>query len=356
MKYMQCSIAFYATLKQNQAMDSRELQIFQYLARHLHFGKTASAHYLSPSTLSRMIRRMELQLGTSLFLRDNRSVQLTVAGANLLAYADQQQEQWIRLKDSINQDQDHLSGQLHLFCTVTAAYSHLPPLLDKFRRAHPAVEIILTTGDAADAIGQVQQGQVDIALAAMPEPLNEQLHFVAIESVELAVIAPRFSTELGEQLRQDPINWQNLPFILPEHGPARKRFNLWFKQHSQQKAKIYASVSGHEALVSMVALGCGVGIAPKVVVENSPVRDRVQYLASDTAIQPFTLGICCLKPQRQRPNIAAFLQAVESPVSPAFENDKYRRNKRKRLKKAKKESKNKPDSFDFLTKRDFSVD
>ena len=45
-----------------------------------------------------------------------------------------------------------LSGKLHIYCSVTAAYSHLPPLMDKFRRRHPEVEIILSTGGAIDFI------------------------------------------------------------------------------------------------------------------------------------------------------------------------------------------------------------
>jgi LysR family positive regulator for ilvC len=40
---------------------------------------------------------------------------------------------------------------------VTAAYSHLPPILDR-RAAHPSVEIKLTTGDAADAMEKVVTG------------------------------------------------------------------------------------------------------------------------------------------------------------------------------------------------------
>ncbi|MBL3313126.1 hypothetical protein ELP73_29155, partial [Klebsiella pneumoniae] len=43
----------------------------------------------------------------------------------------------------------------HIFCSVTAAYSHLPPILDRFRVAHPSVEIKLSTGDAADAMETV---------------------------------------------------------------------------------------------------------------------------------------------------------------------------------------------------------
>ena len=60
----------------------------------------------------------------------------------------------------------------------------------------------------------------------------------------------------------------------------------------------------------MVALGCGVGISPKVVVDNSPVKNRVQYLPSVGEIAPFDLGICCLTQQKEQPLLKAFLQAI----------------------------------------------
>jgi len=291
-------------------LDTRSLQIFQHLARSLHFGKTADAYHMSPSTLSRLIQRMEQQIGCQLLLRDNRSVQLTDNGRKLLDYADQQIERWQALTHNIAEQKDHLSGKLHIFCSVTAAYSHLPPLLDRFRQQHPSVEIILTTGDAADAISYVQAHSVDIAIAARSEQLSTSLHFSTIAEIPLAVIAPLFSVKIRQQLRQHRINWPEIPIILPEHGPARKCFDRWFGLKQLGKPYIYATVSGHEALVSMVALGCGVGVTPKVVVENSPVKNRVEYLADVGEVEPFELGICCQKQKINQPAIQAFLDAI----------------------------------------------
>jgi LysR family positive regulator for ilvC len=59
------------------------------------------------------------------------------------------------------------------------------------------------------------------------------------------------------------------------------------------KPNIYAQIAGHEAIVSLVALGYGVGIAPDVVINNSPVRDKVLRLTESEFIKPFQLGVCC---------------------------------------------------------------
>jgi len=292
-------------------MDLKSLKMFVHLTQTLHFGKTAEANHVSTSTLSRIIQRLEDQVGCMLLHRDNRSVVLTEAGLQVQKYAEQQLEQWHLLKFSLDQKQAELQGKLHIYCSVTAAYSHLPPLLERFRKQHPLVEIVLTTGDAADAFDQVQHQAVDFAIGVKPENLSRMFYFQHIANVPLAVIAPTMACQVQQQLQNEIITWSKVPVILAEHGAARKRFELWYRKKQQGKPHIYATVSGHEALVSMVALGCGVGIAPKVVVENSPAKDRVQYLQNVGEIEPFDLGICCLNQSREQTLVKAFFEAIK---------------------------------------------
>ncbi|MCW8866119.1 MAG: HTH-type transcriptional activator IlvY [Colwellia sp.] len=291
-------------------MDQKSLNMFVHLSQTLHFGKTAQAFHMSPSTLSRAIQRIEQNVGSELLLRDNRTAVLTEAGKKFQHYAQQQLEQWQTFKQSLDENQQVLTGKLSIYCSVTAAYSHLPPLLERFRQQHPLVEIMLTTGDASDALEQVQNNAVDFAIAANPENLPRSIYFQHLATIPLAVIAPTMSCKVQQQLQADVLSWSDIPIILPEHGPARKRFDLWYRKKQQGKANIYATVSGHEALVSMVALGCGVGIVPQVVVENSPVREKVKYLHNVGEIAPFELGICCLNQNKQQALMQAFFSAI----------------------------------------------
>jgi len=267
--------------------------------------------HVSPSTLSRSIQRIEDELSVTLLIRDNRSVVLTEAGLVFKEYALQQLEQWDLLKLSINQNKTELEGQINLFCSVTAAYSHLPPILERFRRLHPKVEIKLNTGDSAIAVEQVVQNKVDFAITAYPDTLPTRLHFIKLAEIPLAIITPSIPCSVTQQVNQSVIDWKNIPFILPEHGAIRRRFDNWYRHFKIGKPQIYAKVAGHEALVSMVALGCGVGIVPEVVIENSPVRDRVKRLSTTQSLASFDLGLCCYKTRINEALISAFIGCVE---------------------------------------------
>ena len=292
-------------------MDIKSLELFLHLANSLHFSNTAQTKHVSPSTLSRCIQRIENELGVCLLIRDNRSVVLTEAGIVFKQYAQLQVEQWKSLKSAIKQSKSELEGQINLYCSVTAAYSHLPPILDRFRLLHPKVEIKLSTGDSAVAVDQVLQHQVDFAITAYPDIFPARLHFIQLAEIPLSIIGPTTPCTVTSQIQQASIDWKKLPFILPEHGEIRHRFDIWYRLFKVGKPFIYASVAGHEALISMVALGCGVGIVPDVVIENSPVRDRVQSLSVATPLHSFNLGICCYKTRANEPLISAFIDCVK---------------------------------------------
>lgn len=293
-------------------MDLRDLKLFLHLAESCHFGHTAKANYVSPSTLSRQIQRLEDELNQSLFLRDNRTVQLTNAGEQLKVFAQQTLLHYQQLRNSLDLKGTSLSGELRLFCSVTAAYSHLPAILDRFRAIYPLVEIKLMTGDAADALNKIQSNEADLAIAGRPETLPQSVNFTKIGYIPLVLIVPALPCPVLMQLSQTPPDWAKIPFILPEHGPTRRRIDLWFKRQKITNPQIYATVAGHEAIVSMVALGCGVALIPEVVLDNSPdkIRSRINVLDNINLTQPFDLGVCVQKKRLNKPLVSAFWQLL----------------------------------------------
>lgn len=283
-------------------MDIKSLQLFQHLAHSLHFAKTSEAMFVSPSTLSRAIQRLETECGTSLFVRDNRSVALTAAGQKMLSFCESTLHSWQQLKLEIDQHNQLLKGELSLFCSVTASFSHLPDLLNTFRQQYPQIEIKLTTGDAALAIEKVLDKQVDMSIAVNSPDLPGELYFKTLDRIPLVMITPANSGV--NQLSQ--LDWRQHAMVLPESGPSKRIVHHWLAEHGI-KPRVYATVAGHEAIVSMVALGCGIGIVPKVVVENTQARVNLVNLPD---IEAFELGLCCLKKQLDMPIIKALLKEV----------------------------------------------
>lgn len=292
-------------------MDIQDLKTFLTLCETNHFSLTAKIMHMTPSTLSRQIQRLEEYIGQPLFIRDNRSVVITEAGQQLKLFAKQVLADYQQLQQNLTQSNQQLTGELSLFCSVTAAYSHLPDVLDKFRVLYPQVEIKLITGDAADAVSKIQSTEADLAIAGRPKQLPSSIEFCKLGEIEMVLLIPRLKSTFSDKLHQKIPDWYNIPFILPDHGPSRHRIDQWFKQNKIQSPKIYATVAGHEAIVSMVALGCGVALLPKVVMENSPERIRERIIEwPSSSIEPFDIGVCVQKRRLSEKIIASFWQLI----------------------------------------------
>lgn len=264
---------------------------------------------MSPSTVSRSIKHLEEDLGVSLFERDNRSVALTHEGQSFLLFAREVLLQWDTYQESLLAQADQLRGQLSIYCSVTASYSFLFNILTEFRVSHPGIAIKLHTGDPAQSIERVLAGNEDIAIAAKPEKLPAGLSFKLIARSPLIFIAPRNEKAWQPSAPTARDFWLKVPMILSEEGLARERLDQWFAQQ-HIKPNIYAEVKGNEAIVSMVSLGFGIGVLPKIVLDNSPLADRVQPLRHQPDLGPYDLGICVMERRLKSPIISAFWQQL----------------------------------------------
>ena len=235
-------------------------------------------------------------------------VTLTAAGVRFAEYAAQAVDLWKEMSEELLEDKTVLKGELSLYCSVTACYSILPEILTKFRRKYPEIHIKLKTGDASMAVSNVQEGKSDIAIAARPDRLASSISFRQITETPLVFIVPSGDWAYAET----PVNelpWDRVPMILPERELARRRIDLWFRK-KQIRPNVYAQVSGNEAILAMVNLGCGVGVIPELVFEKRPFEVDVRPIEVTPPLQPYSVGICVQQRRLNSPLIKAFWQIV----------------------------------------------
>jgi LysR family positive regulator for ilvC len=291
-------------------MDFKDLNVFLVLSETLHYGQAAQRCHTSASTISRVVQRLEGELSQRLFERDRRDVRLTKAGIEFGEFSKRTLEQYQQFKRQLQTPASELTGELSLYCSVTASYSFLSDLLAAFRERHPKVDIRLRTGDAAQAVDIALSGEVDIAIAARPDQLPARLAFKPILQVPLSFIAPTQSGPINEALNKKEVDWQTIPMILSETGLARTRVTRWFK-HMSLKPDVYAQVSGNEAIVAMVALGFGVGVVPELVLSNSPMSENVRQIQVSPELEPFSVGLCVVSQHLANDLVQAFWQVSE---------------------------------------------
>jgi len=290
-------------------MDFNELRLFLHLSRSLHFGHTSSECHISASALSRAIQRLERDVGHTLFERDNRTVQLTAQGSRFQEFASRVLDERDQLDQALNHRAERLRGTISIFATVTACQSFLPDLLSRFRRTYPDIHVRLETGYAASALSMLDRGDVDIAVAALPERIPDRWVTRIVVYTPLAFVAPVLACDVSRRVAERRIDWAALPVVLPAQGLARVAVDRWFRQR-RTSPNVYSEVTGNEAILSLVSTGCAVGVVPRLVMEQSPLLSNVRALEVEPKLGEFRVGLCTGKSRLSDPLVAAFWEAT----------------------------------------------
>jgi LysR family transcriptional regulator, positive regulator for ilvC len=269
----------------------QDFSLFLHLADSLHFARSAKALHVSPSALTRTIQRLEHEIGQPLFQRSRRRVALTRAGEIFRDHARAQLAAHARLQEALATETQTPTGELRIACTVTACHSVLPKLLARCRERYPGIHLQLSTSDAARCMQALENDEVDLAVVPEPDRPAAELRFVRLAYTELAFIAPTSDTELARRARLGGSHWNGLPVILPRRGLDRQRVDAWLEQQGV-RPEVYAEVDGNEAILALVALGCGVGVVPELVRKDSPLRGRIAEVDVKRPPRGYHVSLC----------------------------------------------------------------
>jgi DNA-binding transcriptional LysR family regulator len=146
-------------------ISSRQLEYFRAVARELHFTRAAQALRVAQPALSQHIRRLERQLGVALFERDRHRVELTPAGAALLAHAERVLSDLAGVEDEMLGWAAGTRGRIRLG-TARGLAGWLAALLADYTARHPAVELELREESTADMLADLHTGRLDAATLA----------------------------------------------------------------------------------------------------------------------------------------------------------------------------------------------
>lgn len=169
-------------------MTLTELKYIVAVARQKHFGHAAEACFVAQPTLSVAIKKLEEELGVTIFERGGSEVSMTPLGAQIVAQAERVLEQTAAIKEIAKQNKDPLAGPLRLGVIYTIAPYLLPQLVKVMIDRVPQMPLILQENFTVKLIEQLRQGELDAAIMALPfnmqglsvQPLYDEPFVVAV--------------------------------------------------------------------------------------------------------------------------------------------------------------------------------
>lgn len=149
-------------------MELRQLRYVVSVAEELHFGRAAAKEHVAQSAVSEQIRRLERELGTELFRRTSRHVELTEAGR---LFVDEVKSTLVQLNNAAELATRAARGEfgdLRVGFVATGANDLTPRILQRFRQVMPAVQVELRDSSLDDPTAGLADGSTDVAFVRLP--------------------------------------------------------------------------------------------------------------------------------------------------------------------------------------------
>ncbi|MGC7406229.1 LysR substrate-binding domain-containing protein [Pandoraea pneumonica] len=261
-------------------MDLRQLRYFVAVAEERHFGRAAQRLAMTQPPLSQQIRALETSLGAPLFVRTNRSVELTAVGRQLLPEVRRILADAEALP-ALAQGLAHGEvGTLSLGFVSTADYGILPPLLREFGERYPRVRLQLLEATSDVQVEALMDGRIDAGLFIPPVPARfaNELSYLPIvrEPLMLALPAGRGSAS-GEPVSL--ADYADEPLVIFPRRVAPAFYDIIMGCYAALglTPRVGQEAIQMQTIVSLVSAGMGVALVPQSLCHLR--RTGVEYRA-----------------------------------------------------------------------------
>ncbi|MGH9386354.1 MAG: LysR family transcriptional regulator, partial [Vicinamibacterales bacterium] len=202
-----------------------------------HFARAADRCNLSQPAVSHQIRLLEQELGARLLNRAGRQVSLTVAGEQFL-------EDTLRILAAVARARERVQGvatgalgRIRLGATQTAGLYLLPPILARYRQAHPRFALHFAIGPEVEILERVAANDLDMAVV-VGRPVLGELQGRRIGGDDLVLVAPGASP-LAKRHQLKPSELRDEAWVVREDDSnTRHQMERWFRRQRLMPAHL----------------------------------------------------------------------------------------------------------------------
>lgn len=300
-------------VKGGSIMELRNLITFSKIAHLKSFSKAAETLGYAQSTITTQIQLLEQELGTKLFERIGRSIELTKNGEVFLDYVEKIINLSNEAKEAISES-DAPKGILRIGIVESLCTIRLPELLKNYRMKYPEVEVVIKLGTCTDLRNMLKNNMVDLALI-LGESVNDSdlVSSMSYEEPMALLASPVNKLANKKEITIRDIADESL--ILTEKGCSyRNAFEKMFHKVGLQP-HVALEVGSIETIKTFAMSNLGITLLPVMTVKKE--LDQKQLIALDWVGEEFNMMTQMLyhKNKWMTPSMKAFIAELHSDFS-----------------------------------------
>jgi len=244
-------------------MELRQLEFFVAVAEERHFTRAAQRMLVSQSGLSASVRALERELGSPLFVRTTRSVELTGAGSALLVEATRTLAGARAAREAVAAVQGLLRGSLSVGVEQCVTVD-VGALLARLRAQHSNVEVRLRQAGSAALVEDVAGGRLDVAFVALPGPPPEGVRLLPLTSEPMVLLCgPGHRLADAAQVEWAQLADETFVDFHPDWGSRRLADRAFAAVRTPRRVAL--EVNDVHTLIDLVRHGLGIAVVPRPI-------------------------------------------------------------------------------------------
>lgn len=258
-------------------MDIQNLAAFIAVSERNSFSRAAEQLFITQPAVSKRISSLEKELNNRLFDRIGKSVQLTQAGKALLPSALRILAELEDSKRAIGNLNEKVAGKLSIATSHHIGLHRLPPVLRAFTRHYSDVDLDIRFMDSEEACNCVLKGEVELAIATLPESNWPKLDTQMIwrDPLDIVISAQHPQANPGlisvEQLSK-------IPAILPSQNTFTRELLEQALGLNHQNLNIAMETNYLETIKMMVSIGLGWSVLPVSMITSDIAIMNIQNI------------------------------------------------------------------------------
>jgi len=256
-------------------VDINQLEVLVAVARERSFSRAAESLNKTQPAISQAVRRLEKEVGETLFDRSSKDGTLTPAGESLLDYARQMLNLRQAARTALREIRELQQGKLTISANEHTVF-YLLPLIGEFRRRFPAVKIEVQRGVASRIPEEVTARGVELGVVSFA-PHETSIKAVPVMTDSLAlIVAPTHPLAGKNEVSIKELD--NASFVAHNApSPYRQKVIEAFDRH-RTKLNIDIELPSLEAIKRLVERGVGIALVPRLTAEDEIAGGRLAAL------------------------------------------------------------------------------
>ncbi len=287
-------------------MDIKYLDTFLKVCELKSFTLAAERLGLTQPGVSKQMQRLEAELHTTLFCREDHELALTDAGRRLYQTARLLVSEWALLQNRLHQLDGPIQGVLRIGASSIPTKHFLPRILPAFHNDCPAVQVVVHSHDSGQVLELLQKGDVDVAILGS-KPESAEIASVRIAADRLVIVANPAYCRTAE--------WRSCPFILRESGSGTRRA----AEEALRDMGVFPEGISYTLLTNdtslmlrMVESGLGLAVVSNLDAKDAVASGHVQIVHELPTGRRFYVAYP--RAEENTPLLQAFLRTVASQM------------------------------------------